>query len=298
MVEGAYVRPPSVFRDLISTDGSTRFPAETGRYHLYACLACPWSHRALIVRLLKGLESIVGMSLVDPIRDERGWAFTGGEFTDPINGWSFLSEAYFASDPGYRGRITVPVLWDRVSGRIVNNESADLLVMFNAVFNEVGANDLDLRPSELVADMDALAKRLYDRVNNGVYKAGFARSQRGYEAVVRPLFTLLDELEERLGKQRFLMGDRLTEIDWRFFVTLARFDAVYYGLLKCNVRRVVDYPNLRAYTRDLYQQPRIAETVSIDQIKRHYYVTHVSLNPTRIVPVGPETDFEAPPSRD
>lgn len=298
IVDGAFIRPPAAFRDWISADGSTPYPAVPGRYHLYVSLACPWSHRAVIVRRLKGLEEIVGISLADPIRAERGWAFTGGAFVDPVNGFQFLAQAYEASQPGYDRRVTVPVLWDRVEGRIVNNESADLVAMFNTVFNDVGANDLDLRPAELVEEMDVLSKRLYDRFNNGVYKAGFARSQRAYEAQVGPLFVLLDELEQRLSERRYLMGDRITEVDWRAFVTLVRFDAVYYGHFKCNIRRIVDYPNLWGYTRDLYQQPGIAETVAMDQIKRHYYMTHVSINPTRIVPVGPLLDFEAPHGRD
>jgi putative glutathione S-transferase len=297
IVEGAFVRSPSVFRDRISTDGATGYAAEPGRYHLYVSLACPWSHRAVIVRKLKGLEELVGISFVDPIRDERGWAFTGGEFVDAVNGFEFLAEAYAATAPGYHGRISVPVLWDRETGRIVNNESADLMAIFNDAFNEVGANRLDLRPATVAAEMDALSQRLYHAVNNGVYKAGFAQSQRAYEAAVRPLFALLDELEQRLATRRFLMGEQITEIDWRAFVTLVRFDAVYYRHFKCNVRRIVDYPNLWGYTRDLYQQPGIAQTVAMDQIKRHYYMTHVSLNPTRIVPVGPEIDFDAPSGR-
>jgi putative glutathione S-transferase len=298
IVDGAFVRPPSAFRDRVSNDGSTPFAAERGRYHLYACLACPWSHRALIVRLVKGLEDVVGLSLLDPIRDDRGWAFTGGDFTDSVNGFEYLSQAYYATDQSYAGRISVPVLWDRASGRIVNNESADLILMFNSVFNDVGGNALELRPAELVDEMDALSRRLYDRFNNGVYKAGFARSQRAYEAVVGPMFVMLDELEERLASRRYLMGARITDIDWRAFVTLVRFDAVYYGHFKCNLRRIVDYPNLWAYTRDLYQQPGIARTVAMDQIKRHYYITHASINPSRIVPVGPLLDFEAPHGRD
>ena len=297
IVEGAYVRTPSTFRERISSDGSTAYAAEPGRYQLYVSLACPWSHRAVIVRRLKGLEDLVGISLVDPIRDDRGWAFTGGEYVDAVNGFEFLAQAYTASEPGFHGRISVPVLWDRETERIVNNESADLMAMFNSEFDRVGANGLDLRPATVVAEMDPLSKRLYHAVNNGVYKAGFARSQLAYEAAARPLFALLDELEQRLAGRRFLMGDRITEVDWRAFVTLVRFDAVYYGHFKCNIRRIVDYPNLWGYTRDLYQQPGIAETVAMDQIKRHYYITHASLNPSRIVPVGPEIDFDASPAR-
>jgi putative glutathione S-transferase len=297
IVEGAFVRTPSAFRDRVSSNGSTAYAAEPGRYQLYVSLACPWSHRAVIVRKLKGLEEVVGISSVDPIRDQRGWAFTGGAFVDAINGFEFLAQAYTASEAGFHGRISVPVLWDRETRRIVNNESADLMAMFNDVFNGVGANDVELRPGALVAEMDALSKHLYHAVNNGVYKAGFARSQLAYEAAVRPLFALLDELERRLATRRFLMGDQITEIDWRAFVTLVRFDAVYYGHFKCNIRRIVDYPNLWGYARDLYQQPGIASTVALDQIKRHYYMTHVSMNPTRIVPVGPEIDFDAPVAR-
>jgi putative glutathione S-transferase len=297
IVEGAFVRTPSTFRDRISSDGATRYTAEPGRYQLYVSLACPWSHRAVIVRKLKGLEDVVGISFLDPIRDERGWAFTGGAYVDAVNGFEFLAQAYTATEPGFHGRVSVPALWDRQTERIVNNESADLMAMFNDAFDGVGANDLDLRPATVAAEMDLLSKCLYHALNNGVYKAGFARSQLAYQAAVRPLFALLDELERRLATRRFLMGDEITEIDWRAFVTLVRFDAVYYSHFKCNIRRVVDYPNLWGYARDLYQQPGIAETVAMDQIKRHYYVTHVSLNPTRIVPVGPEIDFDAPPAR-
>jgi putative glutathione S-transferase len=297
IVDGAFVRAPSAFRDRISSDGATGYPAAPGRYHLYVSLACPWSHRTVIVRKLKGLEELVGISFVDPIRDDRGWAFTGGEYVDAVNGFEFLAQAYTSTAPDFHGRISVPVLWDRQTGRIVNNESADLIAMFNDAFDGVGANGLDLRPATVVTEMDALSKRLYHALNNGVYKTGFARSQRAYEAAVWPLFALLDELEQRLATRRFLMGEQITEVDWRAFVTLVRFDAVYYSHFKCNVRRIVDYPNLWGYTRDLYQQPGIADTVAMDQIKRHYYITHASINPTRIVPVGPAIDFDAPPAR-
>jgi putative glutathione S-transferase len=298
LVDGAFVRPPSVFRDRISADGSTGYAAEAGRYHLYVALACPWSHRAVIVRKIKGLEDLVGISYIDPIRDDRGWAFTGGRFTDPICGFGFLAEAYEQTAPGYDGRVSVPVLWDRKTERIVNNESADILAMLNDAFNGLGASDLDLRPAALCDEMDALGQRIYDDLNNGVYRAGFAASQTAYEDAVLPMFELLDELESRLGERRYLMGSDITEIDWRAFVTLVRFDAVYSTHFKCNRRRIVDYPNLWGYTRDLYQQPGIAETVAMDEIKRHYYMTHRSINPSGIVPVGPDLDFEAPHARD
>jgi putative glutathione S-transferase len=252
----------------------------------------------VIVSRLKGLEELVGISYADPIRDQRGWAFTGGRFTDSVNGLEFLGEAYERSAPGYDGRVSVPVLWDRKTGRIVNNESADIIAMFNDAFNALGATDLDLRPAAVLGEMDAFAQRIYDDLNNGVYRAGFAASQAAYEDAVGPMFALLDELESRLGERRYLMGSEITEIDWRAFVTLVRFDAVYATHFKCNRRRIGDYPNLWAYTRDLYQQPGIAETVAMDEIKRHYYLTHRSINPSGIVPVGPDLDFEAPHRRD
>ena len=295
--DGRFARQESAFRGWVTSDGSSAFPLEAGRYHLYVSLACGWSHRAVIVRRLKGLEAAVSMSLADPFRDERGWAFTGGEFVDRVNGFSFLSEAYLASDPGYRARVSVPVLWDKLGGRIVSNESADIVRMFNGVFDAVAERHVDLYPPELRGEIDTVNEVVYEAVNNGVYKAGFAKSQEAYDEAYERLFAALDELEARLGRSRYLIGAEPTEADWRLFPTLVRFDAVYYGHFKCNRRRIVDYPNLWAYTKDLYQLPGIAETVAMDQIKLHYYTTHDMLNPSRIVPLGPEIDFLAPHDR-
>jgi putative glutathione S-transferase len=294
---GRFVRQASAFRDRVSADGSTGYPAVAGRYHLYVSLACPWAHRALIVRELKGLQEAIGLSVVDPLRDAGGWRF-GPEFPDPVNGWDFLSTGYAATDPAWSGRVTVPVLWDTETGRIVNNESADIIEMLNAEFDAVaGHPELDLYPAALRAEMDPLMQRIYDDVNNGVYKAGFASSQEAYEEAVGPLFAMLGELEARLADRRFLMGAEQTLADWRLFTTLIRFDAVYVGHFKCNIRRIADHPSLSGYLRDLYQTDGVAETVDFDHIKRHYYMTHAQLNPSRIVPVGPELDLDAPHGR-
>jgi len=295
--DGRFVRQTSAFRRWVTSDGSPQFPVELGRYHLYVCLACPWSHRAVIGRRLKGLEEAISISYADPYRDERGWAFSGGEFRDEINGFAFLKEAYTATDPSFDGRVTVPVLWDKRTGQIVSNESGDILRMLCGAFDAWAKESFDLYPQALRAEIDALNQLVYDNVSNGVYKAGFARSQRAYEVAYEQLFATLDELEHRLSASRYLVGDAPTEADWRLFPTLVRFDAVYYVHFKCNRRRLVDYPNLWAYTRDLYQQPGIAETVAMDQIKRHYYTTHDFLNPSRIIPVGPEIDFLQPHDR-
>lgn len=293
---GAFIRQQSRFRDWISADGSTEFPAEPGRYHLYISLACPWASRALIVRQLKGLEDVIGVTVVDPLRDERGWRFTAEE-PDPVNGFAFLAEAYAASDPAFDGRVTVPVLWDTRTGRIVNNESADIVRMLNTAFDAWGDSAVDLYPEPLREEIDALNERIYETVNNGVYRAGFAGSQEAYEEAFDALFETLDVLDGRLAERRWLTGAQITEADWRLFVTLVRFDAVYVGHFKCNLRRIADYPNLSGYLRDLYQQPGIAATVDFDHIKRHYYVTHPQINPTGIVPKGPALDFEAPHDR-
>jgi putative glutathione S-transferase len=288
---GAFEREASAFRDWVDAG------AQAGRYHLYVASACPWCHRTIIVRELLGLEDAVGISYIDPIRDERGWAFTGGEYVDEIEGMSFLSEAYARTDPASVGHVTAPVLWDREAGRIVNNESSDIIRMFETgVFG--GRADADLYPDALAAEIDAVNERVYETLNNGVYRCGFARSQAAYEASFVPLFETLDWLEERLGQSRYLFGEELTEADWRLFPTLVRFDAVYYGHFKCNLRRIVDYPNLWGYTRELYQLPGIAATVKLDEIKRHYYYTHPSINPSRIVPLGPAIDFAGPHGRD
>ena len=294
--DGEFERQEDAFRDVITRDGTSGFPSAAGRYHLYISLACPWAHRALIVRNLKGLADAVGVTVVDPIRDERGWAFTDGP--DPVNGFRFLSEAYLASKPGFHGRVTVPVLWDKETKRIVNNSEDDICRMFNDAFQDAGlANDADLFPADLAEEQAELSDFIYDRVNNGVYKAGFATSQRAYEKACRVLFTALDSLDERLAARRYLFGSRIVESDWRLFCTLLRFDAVYHGHFKCNLRRIVDYPRLAGYLRDLYQQDGIAATVNLDHIKRHYYVTHDDINPTRIVPLGPDIDFTKPHDR-
>ena len=294
--QGAFQRQASRFRDWVTADGSSDFPAAAGRYHLYVSLACPWAHRTLIARARKGLEAAIGVTVVDPIRDERGWAF--GAEPDPLNGWSFLSEAYQASDPEFEGRVTVPVLWDRERGVIVNNESADILRMLNSAFDAWAEHpERDLYPQPLRDEIDAVNARVYETVNNGVYKAGFASTQQAYEEAVRPLFETLDWLEQRLSTRRYLLGDAITEADWRLFTTLIRFDAVYHGHFKCNLRRIVDYPHLWGYLRDLYQQPGVAATVDFDPIKRHYYVTHARINPTQVVPLGPVLDLDAPHGR-
>src|SRR4030081_2006856 len=283
---GSFKRQEDAFRDWVKRDGSTASKPERGRYHLYVSFACPWAHRIIILRKLKGLESTVGMTVVDPVRDERGWAFREGpgHSEDPINGFKFLSEAYHASDPNYRGRVTVPVLWDTKTKRIVSNSDDDLLRMFNSEFVDFAANDYDFFPPELRDKIEALNKTIYERVNNGVYLAGFATRQKVYESAAKTLFVTLEELNTRLGATRFLLGDRMTKADWRLFPTLIRFDAVYHGHFKCNLRRIVDYPNLSGYLRDLYQIHGIAHTVNFDHIKRHYYMTHDQINPTRIVP--------------
>jgi glutathionyl-hydroquinone reductase len=299
---GEFKRQEDAFREWISNDRSTPYAAEAGRYHLYVSLACPWASRTLIVRKLKGLEDAIGMAVVDPVRDDLGWAFRdpsgkippGAPFesTDPINGFQFLSEAYKATDPNYQERVTVPVLWDKQTKRIVNNCEDDICRMFNDMFNDFARNKhIDLFPKEIQAEHAKLSDFIYGNVNNGVYKAGFATRQQPYERACRRVFQALDELEHRLSKSRYLFGNRIVEADWRLFCTLIRFDAVYHGHFKCNLRRIVDYPNLQGYLMDLYQQPGIADTVNLDHIKRHYYMTHTAINPTRIVPIGPLLDL-------
>ena len=297
---GEFQRQDDAFRDWVTADGHSNYPAAAGRYHLYVSLACPWAHRTIVVRRLKRLESVIGMTVVDPIRDERGWAFHGGPGHSPdmLNGFHFLSEAYQATNPGYRGRVTVPVLWDSVTKRIVSNSDDDLMRMFNGEFNRFTDSTLDLYPPPLRPEIDALNTVIYEEINNGVYRAGFATSQGAYEQAVRRLFNRLDELEFRLRDRRYLFGSQVVETDWRLFVTLIRFDAVYHGHFKCNLRRIVDYPNLSGYLKNLYQLPGIAETVNFDHIKRHYYVTHDDINPTRIVPLGPLLDLKSPHGRD
>ena len=289
---GRFVRQRSAFRGVVTADGSSGLPAAPGRYHLYVSYACPWAHRTIIVRSLKGLSDVISMSAVDPIRDARGWRFgVGPGFgPDPVNDFAFLSEAYLATEPGFRGRVTVPVLWDIAEARIVNNESADIIRMLNSEFDEWGDASLDLVPAELREEIDEVNARVYRDVNNGVYRAGFATTQEAYEEAVLELFAALDWLEERLSGRRFLVGERMTEADWRLLTTLVRFDAVYVGHFKCNLRRIVDYPALSDYARRLLAVPGAAETVRMDHIKPHYYVTHGSINPTGIVPLGPIED--------
>jgi putative glutathione S-transferase len=296
-----FVREDARFREWVTADGSSGYAAEPGRYHLYVSLACPWAHRTLVVRALKGLEEAIDVSIVDPIRDEQGWAFrdVSGATGDRLHGWSHLSAAYDATDPGYEGRISVPVLWDTRTHRIVNNESADIIVMLNEAFDAFAAHpDVDLYPSALRGEIDELNRVVYETVNNGVYRAGFAPTQEDYDEAVHPLFATLDHLDERLASRRYLVGDRHTLADWRLFTTLVRFDPVYAGHFKCNLRRIVDYAHLPAYLRDLYQTPGVAQTVDMDQIKRHYYATHASINPSGIVPAGPILDLDAPHGRE
>ncbi len=295
---GAFVRQTSAFRDRVTADGSSGYPAEAGRYHLYVCYACPWASRTIIWRSLKGLEDAIGMTPVDPVRDEKGWRFFEDD-PDPVNGFTYLSEAYEISRHGFDDRVTVPVLWDRKEGRIVNNESSEIVRMLNTEFNQFAKNPgLDLYPEELRDEIDRLNERIYDAVNNGVYRCGFATTQDAYEDAFVILFEALDELDDLLANRRFLTGPTITEADWRLFVTLIRFDPVYVGHFKCNQRRIADYVNLGPYLRELYQQPGIADTVNLDHIKRHYYMTHPTINPTRIVPAGPALDLESPPGRD
>ncbi|MEO5657895.1 MAG: glutathione S-transferase family protein [Nitrospiria bacterium] len=296
---GEFTRQGDAFRGWVTEDGSSEFLAARGRYHLYVSLACPWAHRTIIVRKLKRLEDVIGMTVVDPIRDERGWAFRDGpgHSLDPVNGFRFLSEAYTATDPTYRGRVTVPVLWDTVTKRMVSNSDDDLMRMFNSAFNRLTESRLDLYPQGLRAEIDRLNAFIYEQVNDGVYQAGFATGQKAYERAVRRVFDALDTLEARLSTRRYLLGSHPVETDWRLFVTLVRFDAIYHGHFKCNVRRIVDYPHLFGYLKDLYQEDGIADTVNVDHIKRHYYMTHGEINPTRIVPLGPAQDLTAPHGR-
>jgi glutathionyl-hydroquinone reductase len=292
---GHFVRKDSAFRNWVTADaspgpsGSGGFKAEPGRYHLYVSLACPWAHRTLIMRALKGLEHHIDISVVHWLMLENGWTFAEGPgvIPDKLHQAHFLHQVYVAADSTYTGRVTVPILWDKVSGTIVSNESSEIIRMFNAAFNLVGAHQGDYYPQELRADIDAVNARVYDTLNNGVYKAGFATTQAAYEEAVIPLFNTLDWLEARLAGRPWVCGDQLTEADIRLFTTLVRFDPVYVGHFKCNIRRIADYPNLSAHTNRMMAEPGIAETVNLDHIKRHYYESHRMINPTGIVPVGP-----------
>ncbi len=308
---GRFVRSDSQFRNWITADGSAGpsgeggFQAGAGRYHLYVSLACPWAHRTLIFRALKGLEDAISVTAVDPLMLENGWEFgkepDGAPFhgPDPLFGKSYLHQIYTQAMPDYSGRVTVPVLWDKERGTIVNNESSEIIRMLDRAFEPFATRPWpDMYPEALRADIDAVNALVYEHVNNGVYKAGFATTQAAYEEAFAALFAALDELEARLAGSRYLVGDRLTEADWRLFTTLVRFDPVYVGHFKCNRRRLIDYPNLWAYTRELYQVPGVADTVHFKHIKGHYFGSHRSINPTGIVPIGPELDFDAPHGRD
>ncbi|WP_407154524.1 glutathione S-transferase family protein [Bradyrhizobium sp. STM 3557] len=303
---GRFVRKESAFRNFVTRDGSAGpsgtggFKAEAGRYHLYVSLACPWAHRTLIMRALKGLSDMISVSVVHWLMREHGWTFADGPgvVPDSINQAQFLHQVYTAAEPRYSGRVTVPVLWDKARHTIVNNESAEIIRMLNSAFDGVAAMPGDYYPAALQGEIDAINARVYETLNNGVYKAGFATSQSAYEEAIGPLFATLDWLEDRLATRRFLLGDAPTEADIRLFTTLIRFDAVYVGHFKCNIRRIADYPHLSAYVRDLYQWPGIATTVNFEHIKRHYYESHRTINPTGIVPVGPEQDFTLPHGRE
>ncbi len=298
--QGEFVRQEDRFRNWVTRDGASGYPAEPGRYHLYVSLACPWAHRTVIIRKLKRLENVIGMTVVDPVRDEKGWAFRNGPgySEDPVNGFRYLSEAYKRMDPNFSDRVTVPVLWDKKTGRIVSNSDDDIMRVFNSAFDAFTDVKTDFYPERLRPEIDQINDFIYPNINDGVYRAGFATTQRAYEHAVRKLFEALDQIEARLSNQRYLVGHQQTEADWRLFPTLIRFDAVYYVHFKCNIRRIVDYPNLWGYLRDLYQYDGIAETVNFDHIKRHYYMTHPDINPTRIVPVGPVLDLISPHGRD
>lgn len=294
---GEFVREDAQFRHRIAPDSD--FPPESGRYHLYVSLACPWAHRTLIFRKLKGLESHIGVSVVSPLMGSDGWTYeeSEGSTGDALNGFRFHRELYTADTPDYSGRVTVPVLWDTQQRRIVNNESADIIRIFNSAFDALTGNTLDFYPAPLRSEIDALNETIYQKVNNGVYRAGFATTQAAYEKAYRALFDTLDDLNARLATRRYLLGSRITEADWRLFTTLIRFDAVYHGHFKCNRQRLEEYPYLSHYLRDLYQWPGVAATVDFDHIKRHYYASHRNINPTGIVPLGPELDYGRPYNR-
>lgn len=302
---GRFVRRSPQFRNWITPDGaagasgSGGFKAESGRYHLYVSLACPWAHRTLIFRALKGLDKMISLSVVHWYMADHGWTFKQGDgvIADNVNGADYLYQVYTAAKSDYSGRVTVPILWDKKTGTIVSNESSEIIRMFNSAFDDIGALSGDYYPEALRPEIEAMNSRIYDTLNNGVYKAGFATTQEAYEEALIPLFDTLDWLESHLATQRFLTGSDITEADWRLFTTLIRFDPVYVGHFKCNLRRIADYPNLSGYVRDLYQQPNVAATVNMQHIKDHYYASHETINPTRIVPVGPEIDYGLPHER-
>ncbi|WP_413112912.1 glutathione S-transferase family protein [Thaumasiovibrio sp. DFM-14] len=304
--EGRFERKASSFRHWVTKDGSAGasgnggFKAEPNRYHLYVSLACPWAHRTIIYRKLKGLESMISMSVVNAIMGAQGWSFEPDDdvVEDPIYYASFLHQIYTHADPDYTGRVTVPVLWDKKTQTIVNNESAEIIRMFNSAFDDVGATAVDFYPHHLQQKIDELNEVIYSSINNGVYRAGFATTQAAYDEAVIDLFEALNSLEMHLSQRRFLTGKHITEADWRLFTTLVRFDAVYVGHFKCNLKRIVDYPHLWGYLRDLYQQPGVASTVNMANIKAHYYGSHEMINPTRVIPKGPEIDFLTSHHRD
>ncbi|MFD2236305.1 glutathione S-transferase family protein [Aureimonas populi] len=303
---GSFQRTTTSFRRWVTADGrpgpdgQDAVPAQAGRYHLYVSLACPWAHRTLIFRKLKKLEDVISVSVVDWFMGKNGWEFSDrpGTVPDSVNGASRLYEIYLKADPHYSGRVTVPVLWDKQEGTIVSNESAEIIRMLNSSFDAFGDDTLDFCPPELRAEIDAINGTVYEAVNNGVYKCGFATTQDAYEKPFHILFATLDELEARLSRQRYLAGSRITEADWRLFTTLIRFDAVYHGHFKCNLRRIADYPNLFSAMLELYQWPGVRETVNFHHIKHHYYESHDTINPTRIVPLGPRQDLDRPHGRE
>lgn len=303
---GEFIREPARFDHWVTPDGRPGptgeggFAAEAGRYHLYVSYACPWAHRTLIFRKLKKLQPIISLSVAHPHMLEHGWAYTGtdGATRDEVNGFAFHYQLYQATDPGYTGRCTVPVLWDKHRRTIVNNESAQIIRMFNSAFNGITGDGADYSPSELRAEIDEINGLVYENVNNGVYRCGFATSQPAYERAFDRLFGALEQIEKRLGGERYLVGSRITEADWRLFTTLLRFDPVYFSHFKCNLRRIEDYPNLSNYLRDLYQVPGVAETVDMQHIKQHYYYSHAEINPSRIVPKGPAIDLSTAHDRD
>jgi glutathionyl-hydroquinone reductase len=303
--DGHFVRKPTAFHNYVTADGSPGptgkggFAAERGRYHLYVSLACPWAHRTLIFRKLKGLEDVISVSVTVPLLGKKGWEFgtEPGATLDTVNGKSALADIYVLGDPRYSGRASVPVLWDKKQSVVVNNESSEIIRMLNSAFGAFTDDRTDYYPADLRAEIDRINDLVYSTVNNGVYRAGFATTQSAYEEAARTLFATLDQLEGRLSQQRYLAGRRITEADWRLFTTLVRFDAVYYSHFKCNLRRIVDYPNLSNYLRELYQVPGVAETVNFEHIKRHYYGSHRNVNPTGIVPIGPLIDLTLPHDR-
>ncbi|BBM87539.1 glutathione S-transferase family protein [Candidatus Uabimicrobium amorphum] len=295
---GRFVREDAIFRHKITGDGSSDFQPEPGRYHLYVSYACPWAHRTLIFRKLKKLEDAITISVVDPFMGSEGWMFSDGEdcIPDTVNNAQRLHQIYTTAKADYTGRVTVPILWDKQKKTIVNNESSEIILMMNSEF-PFADNSVDYYPEDIREEIEEVNTFVYKNINNGVYKAGFATSQQAYEEAYDNLFKTLDELEERLGKNRYLLGDRMTVADWRLFTTLVRFDAVYVGHFKCNLRRIADYPNLSGYTRELYQVPGVAETTNMTHIKRHYYESHKTINPTGVVPKGPQLDLDKPHNR-